>query len=106
MFFPAPKSFPSGTVQNDSCPEYIYVSKLATMDKGGYVGPEIRVVLISLRPDHTPCILVMHLFLPRDRELRHECCTGISASKLDIASTHAEASKLYLRLSSFAMLCF
>ena len=43
MFFPAPKNFPSGTVQNDSCPEYIYVSKLATMDKGGYVGPEIRV---------------------------------------------------------------
>ena len=63
MFFPAPKNFPSGTVQND-CPEYIYVSKLATMDKGGYVGPEIRVVLISLRPDHTPCILVMHLFRP------------------------------------------
>ena len=105
MFFPAPKSFPSGTVQNDSCPEYI-CKQTSDNGQGWVCWSGDQGGLISLRPDHTPCILVMHLFLPRDRELRHECCTGISASKLDIASTHVEASKLYLRLSSFAMLCF
>ena len=63
MFFPAPKSFPSGTVQNDSCPEYI-CKQTSDNGQGWVCWSGDQGGLISLRPDHTPCILVMHLFRP------------------------------------------